>query len=1068
MTPMKTLNSLTMRKRERGQTIIIAMVVLGILLILGIVFLGIIDKNGKTAYNLGNRSAANDLSEAGIRYAHAQLLTSQLGADWRGTPTNLGTSNSTLDPDIYYLRPAGTLSGGGNLSVVPGGSQIDLGGPDGLGPYFRVQYASGRSLVRVRYAPSDANIFSNSPVGPLRHPGLARNYIIIESVGREGLVNQNDPTTLNSGSPIQYQNFLSDLDFRVALGQMQQTEAKYPFSQVNRAFVSIGIIESARFISNKYNVTRAADIGIPAELGALYGGAQVSTNLKYQLGSAQPLYNLGAIPTPAGNIEQGGSIFSNASVSIHGNVVLDINRYLGDQFDVAGSVGAASGGQLTIALRDLVTTGGQYGPTWATVNNVPAVLNSQDPTFSTILGTYRDGSATPDAAGNPRGVGAKGTPSIETTDPNTGENRYVLMTADSGLEASNGNDGLFGHGAGVYVSNPSDIQGPVDEAGRQNVGSEQSLLFDWLNPNSGMKNSGWLGYLYIPPGAVFIGKDDGFIIQRMPVQNVTPVAEKNWRYIDGSDTGSSTSRYRIGIGSDGLRHIVNSFTPVNRNTPSVVININGSLAATDYDKGPVFNGVVYFEGNARVQGIIPTDVQLTLVSNATIYIDNSITKGVTANGLQASSEGFTPGQIITRPSKSMLMLMAKDYVTLNTTMFVGPAPSQTVVPFADTPNSNGFNPLWMLSNDPSASSVNGEFAMDFSFVRDPSGPNATPNNPSTTRPYEYDYAEVGSPAIKIPTSVLVAHTMADGPAQASFISWDLNQGGGAPSTYMFSSTNNTVSNYIPGVSATIAEYGIGNEPYQRYSKFEQTSFPLIDSTTATVSPDGQNIIANGPTGHYSLFTEGTNELLVRPAPVGGVPMNDYFLGRMALAPHDIRIEASIYAEEGSFFVIPGPWFNPNPGDTRTAYANGGASQAERDLTRLENYGASNTMPFYGEPLDVRIVIYGAISENMPPPASVQAQWLQKWGWIPGDFAATGLAIPGSHVPSGYTVTPGTSSIVPNLVVTYDPALSTGRSTGFVTDNNTTTLLRTDSYGRPLPPMPRLPVSPVLAYFGEVH
>ena len=1066
MTSMKTLNSLTIRKRERGQTIIIAMVVLGILLILGIVFLGIIDKNGKTAYNLGNRSAANDLSEAGIRYAHAQLLTSQLGADWRGVPTSLGTGNATLDPDVYYLRPPATLAGGGSLSILPGGSQVDLGGPDGLGPYFRVQYATGRSLVRVRYAPSDANIFSTSPVGPLRHPGLARNYIIIESVGREGLVNQNDPTTLSTGSAIQFQNFLSDLDFRVALGQMQQAEARYPFSQVNRAFVSIGIIESARFISNKYNVTRAADIGIPEEMGAQYGGAQVSSNLKYQLGSAQTLFNLGLVPTSAGAIEQGGSIFSNASVSVHGNVVLDINRYLGDQFDVAGTIAAASGGQLTIALRDLVTNGnGQYGTTWAPLSNNIADLNSQDPNFLTIFGTYRDGSANPDQAGNPRGVGAKGTPSIETTDPDTGENRYVVMTADSGVEAGNGNSGRYGHGAGIYVSNPSDHQGPTDETGRQNVGSEDSLVYDWLNPNSGVANSGWQGFFYIPLGAIFIGKDDGFIIQRMPVSGVTDPAEAHWRYVDGTDTGSSTSRYRIGLGSDGQRHIVNSFTPVNPATPSVTVNINGALASTDFDKGPIFNGVIYFAGNARVQGIIPTDVQLTLVSNATIYIENSITKGVTANGLQ-TSEGFTPGQLITRPSKSMLMLMAKDYVTLNPTLFVGPAPSVSLSPFSDTPNSNGFNPLLMQENDPTAS--NSQIALDFSFVRDPNGPTATPNNPSTTRPYEFDYAAAGSPATKIPTSVVVAHTMANGPAQQTFILWDVNKGGGAPSTYMFQSANNTAANFIPGVTTTIPEYGLGSEPYQTYSKFEETSFPIIDATTATISPDGQSIVASGPTGNYSLFTEGTNELLVSPTDLSGAAKNDYLLGRMALAPHDVRIEASIYAEEGSFFVIPGPWFNPNPDDTRANYINGGTSQADRDLNRLENWGASNTMPFYGEPLDVRIVIYGSVSENMPPPASVQAQWLQKWGWIPGDFAATGLAIPSAHVPVGYTVTPGASTIVPNLIVTYDPALSTARSSGFVTDNSTATLLRTDSYGRPLPPMPRLPVSPVLAYFGEVH
>ncbi len=82
-------------------------------------------------------------------------------------------------------------------------------------------------------------------------------------------------------------------------------------------------------------------------------------------------------------------------------------------------------------------------------------------------------------------------------------------------------------------------------------------------------------------------------------------------------------------------------------------------------------------------------------------------------------------------------------------------------------------------------------------------------------------------------------------------------------------------------------------------------------------------------------------------------------------------------------------------------------------------------------------------------------------------------IPQSHIPSspgpnGTAYQVGTGNVVPNLIITYDPALGTDRNMGFVTDNDTATLLRADSYGRALPPMPRLPVSPTLAYFGEVH
>jgi hypothetical protein len=141
------------------------------------------------------------------------------------------------------------------------------------------------------------------------------------------------------------------------------------------------------------------------------------------------------------------------------------------------------------------------------------------------------------------------------------------------------------------------------------------------------------------------------------------------------------------------------------------------------------------------------------------------------------------------------------------------------------------------------------------------------------------------------------------------------------------------------------------------------------------------------------------------------------------------------------------------------------------------------MPFYGEPLDVKIQIFGAVTENMPPPIGQQAEWLKKWGWIPRYHGATGELIPQQHT-SGLDVTPGGANVmyVPNITITYDPALATGRNEGFVgvagpaVDINTMIRYQgvdvngdgSNDVFYALPPLPRLPVSPTLAYFGEVN
>jgi hypothetical protein len=153
---------------------------------------------------------------------------------------------------------------------------------------------------------------------------------------------------------------------------------------------------------------------------------------------------------------------------------------------------------------------------------------------------------------------------------------------------------------------------------------------------------------------------------------------------------------------------------------------------------------------------------------------------------------------------------------------------------------------------------------------------------------------------------------------------------------------------------------------------------------------------------------------------------------------DVRIEALIYAQEGSFFVLPGRWFNSNPTDTLENYNVRGRPGGMRDL-----------FPFFGQPLDIRIIIDGAVSENMPATISDVSEWMSKWGSIPLKYGSSGT----------FTAHPGEG-----LTILYDDHAGwpyTGLGTSSLSP------IRTDKYGRILPIAPRLPVSGGLLYFGDV-
>lgn len=1061
------------RPRQSGQTLIIAILILGVLLVLGLVFAGIVNRGILQTGSALRRTQSTDLAEAGIRFAHSQLLNSDLGADWRPTPTPIAIDPAglTRDPDAWYLRPAPPAGGSflrdRNGNLLPAGA--DRGGPDGLGPFTRVEFERGRALIRVLYNPGQLGNFGATTL--LREPAKARGLIQIESIGRPGRVVPNDPTTLTTEA-VQITNFTNQAQFDQGFGAARAQANRNVETRKLVAFASIGIIEHGWFVTNKFRVSRPAEIGSlsnsvdlqataptvaqSSDLGVDYEGQRVRV----------PTILGGQIVGVAGStLTQGpGSFFSNADVVVHGDVRTTLDSRIGDLFAVAGSIRPANAAS-RLQITRLDATGAN------TFNLFGNTLTSSSSQFGTVGGVLRDGRQAVDTNGFARSISRKEPPSFQTNDPATGLNRYAQITRNSGVLISGGqfigrNSGQWGHGRGIYV----------DSAERGNFSSEtarelgdpaKSLVRDWLNPNN-LDSVAWRGPFYIPVATYVELRPNGFRIIRDPRS-----ANRFWRRQNGTPTGSSEIRYRL-LYPDrfGRKYIINSI----EHADLIDQDYNVISVAAVQQRGWEFNGVLFFEGDVRVRGVIPTFEQLTFVSQGTIYIEGSIVKGTVGQF----------GQTLATPSPATLMLAAKDYIAVNTTMFFGPAPGESVSPKRTDRLPNTPNPIELDLSERDT------LTFQTQFIRNPFvGATGVPNpDPRAWQPFASEYVQQRGGG-SINPHLLLSHSADNsGP---SFIRMS-----STPFPFLALGTDPVEQPYVFGSDSTrdfnveagglfsagnpVTLYGLTNTTQTAFPRFENASFPLVGPAWTYVNRRLGGLTPGTNSPQVYAVDDETRFTIATQTPSNYTPQN-YALARIAVQPADIRIEAALYAEEGSFFVIPGPAYNLNPDDTRarfnqqlTALGNLGAAQADR----YSNFGARPETPFFGEPLNVRISIVGALSENMPVSMSERAEWQRRWGWMPRFIGASGnpagsgapslTSLPAQHVPTGWAMDFGAGApsstdarYAPNLTVTYDPALALG-----VADFASGTPIRRTPEGWTLPPMPRLPVSPTLAYFGEVN
>lgn len=1029
------------RQRQSGQTLIIALLILGVLLGLGLVFVALIGRNINQTSRSIQRTQSGDLADAGVRFAHTQLLHSELGADWRPERTAPLTDASgfSRDPDALYLR-----GGTGFPLRATGDTLLDRGGPDGLGPFTRINFQGGRALVRVLFQPNDLGAFS-SPSGAIRDPGRTRQYIRIESVGRVGAVNPNDPTTL-AAQGYQIAGFANAAAFRQQLSALKGIDTRVQNQKKMIGMVSCGLIEHARFVTNKFRVTREADLGFltsaggsdNAGLGITYEGQQLA--LTQVIGG--DIYNASGAVIASG----GGSIFSNADTVFHGRTDITVNPNLGDGIQVAGRIRSANSGAGLIIQRvnrDNTQTG---------VGVTGAGLNSNSGNFSTLGGLVRDGIREMDGQGFARSVSRKEPPSFLDNDPNTGVNRYLYATRESGtIVGGFGNSGRLGYGEGIYVSASERANFPIEQD-REAGDPSRSLPKDWLNPNN-PNSIAWKGPFYIPIASYLRLQPDGFEVIR-DARSSQPF-QRTWRRPDGSDSGTSTIRYVVrrialptgGFGTFSLNSIENA---AQLNVPTASIT-----DATFANSGRPFNGILYFEGDVRVRGVIPTDQQLTVASAGSVYIEGSITKGVVDDN----------GNLLTRPSTSMLMLMAKDFVTINTTMIFGPVPGTTLVNKSPDQLPATANPIELVSGE------NERIRLQSEFLMNPTLSDGRPNgSPNTWDAYARTYSTPGGAAIS--PALVMAHGADDnGPSLVNLFvePRPFLTPGTLTNTYLFDRNANFNAGAGSQFAGTgpIPVYGLTQSQINALPRFEILSVPLATSLFSVT-----NRVLTAPAGNafgeIRLALQDPTIFDLGLTTLGAFASKNYALARVTANPHDVRIEASIFAEEGSFFVIPGAPFNFDIQDTREAFQNDVVSVglAAAQQRRYEQFGRLPLAPFFGEALNVRISMIGAISENMPAPIAQQAEWQRRWGWMPRTLPGTDLSAPRQHIPAGWpdiTVPAPTDPrgfYLPNLTLTYDQSLAIGSADG-------ANPIRTSSDGLwVLPPMPRLPVSPKFAYFGE--
>lgn len=1000
------------RRAAAGQALIMAVLVMFLLIGLGGLFIAIISHAMVTTARAEERDKLEAIALAGLNMAKRELVTSPDGADWRP----------------------------------------DESGPDANNPGW-VHFGEGFYKVSVHYGPreepTENPVFGENPLERFLKIDVEARYELANPPG----IAQDDPEYL-----YYRQGYLSPV--------------RRFITRTVSALVPVGLTDQALWITNLDDSPepvvlgsdlRVADFG--DETGSLTGAPALTTttsqpslltdaaldNAANWKGLTDPGY-LDYLPVVEGPVRVNGDVnlgnlgvfLTNANLAGGADAVDPADYATGfgvrrtDQFLVAGKIGVLANTAAKANVNERSSL--------AALSPLDALSGDAG-----ALGYFQT------LANNPliRPVEA---PRLDERDRVTGVDRYRVLTRDSGKYTGGQFSGAIGMGEGLYIDNADQVQFP---------GNFAALRKEWLSAYAPAADSCWSDDVYNP----------------FEKGRATEVILHDW---ESDDAGHIVAPYielrsKAPVLYDDAGHPVAPLMDSTRNALYVV--------RKEYPR----NGVLFAEGNIIVKGNLPASIDyernattglyedssrpggynpdtgnldyycskfnrrfdFTIVSGATIYIEGNLLGPATR-----SQGAIRPGS--ERDSK--LALLAVDNVCLNPTRLVA---------FNRPPDVSG-----------SAGGAGAAAAVDRYW------------------------------RISAATPLQATFSFAGAPADTEFLLRDAGDGNdlaGISSGYtaMLMEVNGQYHawNAAAGDDQLKYSFFFSTDPVreavleQNYSPFfdpavqwNPSLFPAMAFRTFKLKASDFNMTGNGQLNTIEFSTQHSPLDYLLSA--GGPNLQPGFV----MSRGDIQVDALIYAQRGSWFVIPGKFYNnnkPNRGlwAANVSYAAGdrvvaqGANAEQVVFKCIEGHTSTAgtkpnpednlalapawaefwvqdtdlALPQYHEPLDVRIIVNGAVVQNRPAPLDDQRQWESCWrGANKSYYASTGLQ-PDLWDPTADTWNSSTwrwEKRRMGIEYHYDATLArpvcfTREAVGGVTSY---------SYS---PRLPKLPVSPTLYAFGAM-
>ncbi|MHB0938835.1 MAG: hypothetical protein ACYC6A_20755 [Armatimonadota bacterium] len=921
-------------RAHRGQALIMAVLLMFLLVGLGGVFIAMINQTQIETARAAERAKLEQIAQAGMKLAESGLHHSASGADWRP-----GAGPDANNPGWHYDANGGFY----RITVVYAGiAPITSSKPFGTNPldrYLKIDVEARFTLANPPDVPADSALRASYEDGyesgkMLNKKFLTRKITAYAPIALTdylvwitNLYETSEPATLGSD---------------VTLSTHDEPSGKLRTVRGNPALFDDDVLSTTAYAT-----------AINASYLSVYNGG-IRSERDLQVGNAAVYLTK-----------------ADASYTTNFLVVRD------DIVTIRGQLAEYANSTAT-ARRVLVNRHSEKIGAVDSATNFEPVVARTDITLVQYLETADNNSSVP----------ALRAPKIDAS----GLERYRALTRDSGYDAGAFHTGEIGWGEGVYINNDRQTQ----YTGATSYAEQLAQLRDnWISATGEC----WSYGVY------------------NPVRNnkAVKIILHDWEFDSDSFTATAVSAPYIELWSTDIN---NDILHQKDGTNAASTSINGVIyhyVTMPYPR----NGVLFAEGNIEVSGHLPASVafnsdftpiwndtaqrwggfnkadqstryyvsptnrrfDLTIVSAGTIYIAGNLLgpasrKDRSGNYLTQDGAGF--GTIRNGSAyDSKLALLAADSVCLNPTRLfddmvsLDPELSYKGVTlpdgslYAPTPDP-AFPSEWFWQAD---TAVNSAFVFSFStagpvhprtrlLLRHAGDENAASSSTvlqmrvnNWTPPFYWNPAAGESSATNLYfcTTATISTIypwlnalLPTPPSDPLRLEWPRSQWGGSRyslylttppyKTFGMQSWDITNAAHYSGLAVSMPA------PLFGYDRLNRFLFNVVDLPDDPY--DG---------GNYLLHAGNRKSLLT----------NEFYGPGVLATCVDLQVDALVYAQRGSWFIIPGAYWHDSEDGTATNEFKW-------------------PFPKYREPYDVRIIVNGAIAQNNTAPPEMERQWIEHW------------------------------------------------------------------------------------------